>query len=70
MKKLISNVWGILDDFISMFYPKLCEVCKEPLFKNEDEVCLYCRYKFPWNISDKELEKLVEESDELKEFEK
>jgi len=66
--KLINNVIGLFDDLICLFYPKYCEVCKELLFKHEEGVCLYCGWGFPWNISDKELERLLEGSEKLEEI--
>jgi ComF family protein len=34
-------------DFISLFYPKLCIVCGEPLMEGEDFLCLSCFLNLP-----------------------
>ena len=66
--KFLKNILGMLNDFICMLYPKYCEDCGDFLFKFEDQYCLYCRWKFPWNISDKKLEKLIENNKEIEEY--
>ncbi len=36
-----------LQDFISIFYPKICLGCKQPLVKNEELLCLHCLLNLP-----------------------
>lgn len=64
----MNDVLGLLYDFIRLMFPKCCEDCGDLLYKYEDEYCLYCRWKFPWNISDKKLEKLIENNKEIEEY--
>ena len=59
-KSILHNFWDMFYDFICMVYPKLCEDCGIFLQKYEEEYCLYCKWKYPWNISDRELEKIIE----------
>ncbi len=43
----------ILDDFISLFYPRLCLNCEEELLKSEELLCLTCLCDLPLlNIDD------------------
>ncbi len=37
----------IIDDFINLFYPKLCLNCEEELVKLEELLCLNCLYDLP-----------------------
>jgi ComF family protein len=34
-------------NFISLFFPKLCVICREPLVEGEDFLCLHCTLNFP-----------------------
>jgi len=34
-------------DIYHLFFPKICLCCKEQLLKNEDAVCLKCRFELP-----------------------
>jgi ComF family protein len=34
-------------NFISLFFPKLCVICREPLVSEEDFFCLHCTLNFP-----------------------
>lgn len=36
-----------LYSIINLFYPRVCAACGEPLLKEEDTVCLKCRYTLP-----------------------
>lgn len=37
----------MLNDFISLIYPKICASCGNNLFKNEDCICTFCRFHLP-----------------------
>lgn len=37
----------LFDDFISLFYPRLCAGCNTPLVKGEDILCLHCLADLP-----------------------
>lgn len=37
----------LLNDFISLLYPKICILCGNTLFKNEEIACTLCLYKLP-----------------------
>ncbi len=36
-----------LNHIINLFYPRVCAACGEPLLKDEETVCLKCRYLLP-----------------------
>ena len=36
-----------LDSILNLFYPRVCAACGEALLKDEDTVCLKCRYLLP-----------------------
>ena len=36
-----------LDSILNLFYPRVCAACGETLLKDEDTVCLKCRYTLP-----------------------
>ena len=38
---------SILDDFITLIYPKVCLACGRALLKNEDCICTFCLYHLP-----------------------
>ena len=38
---------SLFNNFISIFYPKLCVVCKNPLMENEDFFCMHCLLQLP-----------------------
>ena len=44
---LWKNIESIAEDFISLFYPKLCLICKENLLKTEECICISCLYQTP-----------------------
>lgn len=38
---------NLLDDFISLFFPKTCYACGNNLFRNENVICTSCLYHLP-----------------------
>jgi len=38
---------GFIDDFLSLFYPRVCAACGNSLFKHEEILCTYCLYHLP-----------------------
>jgi len=38
---------GIIEDFISLLYPRVCAACGNSLFKHEEIICTYCLYHLP-----------------------
>ena len=38
---------NILNDFLRLFYPKICGVCEEQLLINEKIICTVCRHDLP-----------------------
>lgn len=36
-----------MNDFISLFYPKVCLACGRNLYSNEDHICTECLYSLP-----------------------
>ena len=39
-----------IDSIINLFYPRVCGACGEPLLKDEETVCLKCRYTLPHTV--------------------
>ena len=37
----------MLGDFLNLIFPRICAVCKRPLVKNEEIVCLSCNLQLP-----------------------
>ncbi len=37
----------LVDDFIGLFFPQVCEACGNLLYKNEDILCTRCLYHLP-----------------------
>ena len=37
----------IVNDLISLFYPRICAACTEPLVRNETLFCTTCRFELP-----------------------
>ena len=37
----------MLDDMVWLIFPELCAACSRPLFKGEECICTFCRYKLP-----------------------
>ncbi|RHJ86521.1 ComF family protein [Parabacteroides sp. AM08-6] len=45
----------ILNDLLSLFFPRLCMLCKLPLTKGEEHICLHCLCHLPYTrFSDNE----------------
>jgi len=40
---------ALINDFLSLIYPRHCEACSDNLFKHEDFICNYCRLNLPKN---------------------
>jgi len=38
---------SLLDDFISLFFPRICYGCGNSLYKNEEVLCTYCLFRLP-----------------------
>ncbi len=36
-----------LHDFLNLFFPNLCQACGNPLVKQENVICINCRFKLP-----------------------
>lgn len=45
----------MLSDFISLFYPRICEGCGQPLLKHEETICSACELSLPRTDFSKEL---------------
>ncbi|MUP36857.1 ComF family protein [Labilibaculum euxinus] len=43
--KLSISTW--FNDFLNLFYPRLCEACGSYLFKNETTICTRCLFHLP-----------------------
>lgn len=42
------KLWqSVTDDLLWIFFPELCAACSRPLFKGEECICTFCRYKLP-----------------------
>lgn len=39
---------SFIDDFLSLFFPRTCEICGDSLDKNEDLICIYCLGHLPY----------------------
>lgn len=37
----------LLNDFVDLFYPRLCLLCKNSLIDNEQQICLHCLFNLP-----------------------
>ena len=53
---------SLLDDFISLIYPKICLGCDNPLLKHEQCICTFCQFHIPktnnFKIKENDLQKL------------
>lgn len=38
---------GIWNDFISLFFPQICQACDKALFEGEEVICIQCQYELP-----------------------
>ena len=56
-----KNIIRLLEDFLSLLFPRLCQACGEHLVRNEDVVCTACLVEIPrtgyHKIPDNDLEK-------------
>ena len=43
----MNFIYSILDDFISLVYPRVCMACGRGLFKYEHCICTFCSYHLP-----------------------
>lgn len=39
---------SFIDDFLSLLFPRSCEICGNSLYKNEELICTYCLGKLPY----------------------
>lgn len=46
---------ALINDFLSLIYPRRCEACGDPLYRHEEYICNYCTLHLP--ISNYHLEK-------------
>src|SRR5438034_11829039 len=37
----------MLNDFLSLVFPKVCSACGRSLYKNEECICMQCHYRLP-----------------------
>lgn len=44
MWKRIRLIWN---DFLNLFFPRLCLTCSKPLIEGEQQICLYCLCDLP-----------------------
>jgi len=47
---------SFIDDFLSLFFPRNCEICENCLYKNEHLICTYCLGRLPytkWHMDQK-----------------
>ena len=53
---------SLLEDFISLIYPKICLGCDNPLLKHEQCICTFCQFHIPktnhFKIKENDLQKL------------
>lgn len=57
MLSLKKSLIKYLSHFIDLIYPDICGDCEEKLMNQEEEYCTFCRWNFPWNRTEKELER-------------
>jgi ComF family protein len=43
----MKQMYTLVSDFISLFYPLLCNACQNPLQSGEKEICTSCSYELP-----------------------
>ncbi len=39
---------SFIDDFLSLLFPRSCEICGNSLYKNEEIICTYCLGRLPY----------------------
>lgn len=44
---LSEKISSLFNDFISLFFPRLCAACERTLMKNESVLCLHCLHDLP-----------------------
>ncbi|HSW67487.1 MAG TPA: hypothetical protein VLH16_02805 [Bacteroidales bacterium] len=37
----------LFDDFLSLLYPRICFACGNALYRNEEVICTFCRFRLP-----------------------
>lgn len=45
--KLVNKTTSLFNDFISLFFPRLCAACETTLMKSEEVLCLECLHDLP-----------------------
>ncbi|MCD7935874.1 MAG: ComF family protein [Tannerellaceae bacterium] len=55
----MESMRPILTDLLHLFFPNLCLLCKKPLVREEELLCLHCMSGLPYTHSDKEKENPV-----------
>lgn len=43
----MNDIKYLLDDFLSLFYPRVCQACENSLYKGEEVICTNCIYHLP-----------------------
>lgn len=43
----MKTIFQPLNDFISLFYPRICSACLQVLNQDEKDLCLYCKLSLP-----------------------
>jgi ComF family protein len=43
----MNFLYELLDDFLSLLFPRLCKACSEHLMRNEDVICTECYISIP-----------------------
>lgn len=43
----LKKTFVLWNDFISLFFPVICQSCGKSLFRNEDSICTHCLYHLP-----------------------
>ena len=56
---MIKTLGTHINDFLALFYPRLCHSCRKALIYGEDCICSYCLYDLPLTQLHKERENPV-----------
>lgn len=56
---MIKTIGTHINDFLSLFYPRLCHSCRKALIHGEDCICTFCRFELPQTHHHKERENPV-----------
>ena len=51
-----TNIMKLLNHLINLFYPRVCPACGSLLMKDEETICLSCRYLLPKTYYENNLE--------------